>query len=89
MPVGTDFLKYLSVNADTESPRSVGRDRACATAALEQLGQRGWVCVQPRLSCPWPAPGRGAAGPLLSGLLYIVWLLYGNDYDVAVPPVFL
>lgn len=24
-----------------------------------------------------------------SGLLYIVWLLYGNDYDVAVPSVFL
>lgn len=27
--------------------------------------------------------------PALSALLYIVWLLYGNDYDVAVPSVFL
>lgn len=39
--------------------------------------------------CLWPARGRGAAGPLLSGLLSIVGLLYGNDYDVAMPSVFL
>lgn len=35
------------------------------------------------------ARGRGAAGPLLSALLSVVWLLYGNDHDVAVPSVFL
>jgi hypothetical protein len=49
-----------------------------------------WVVVcsagQP---CPWPVHGRVAVCSLLSGLLYIIWLPYGNDNDVAVPSVFL
>lgn len=89
VPVGTDVLKYVSGNADEEFPPTCGRRPCMCRHGPGAAQTEGWVCVQPGPSCPWPAPGRGAAGPLLSGLLYIVWLLYGNDYDVAVPPVFL
>lgn len=51
---------------------------------------RGWaVCGQHQVVLSLAVHRRGAACPLLSGLLYIVWLFHGNDYDVAMPSVFL
>lgn len=48
----------------------------------ERVGGGRWG---PRVPLAWPQRrGRGASA---LGRLYIVWLLYGNDYDVAVPSV--
>lgn len=85
VPMGPDSLNYLGVNADelTERPLGVsfppsGQKLRGERPVPEVVGVHGvWRAT--------PAHTRTKRSHLLS----VVWLLYGNDHDVAVPSVFL
>lgn len=88
--MGPDSVNYLSVNADEEltwRPLGVSFPASGQRPRGERPVPELWVCTAPGgLPCPHTDE---ALRVLRSRLLSVVWLLYGNDYDVAVPSVFL